>query len=130
MQISGMVLKFFHALIWLRALSIVAALGMASGASAYGIERGPTGLEVATAYALPDGTLPIICFGNGADTNSAAEHRCVDCCLSTYGFPNPTQSSYQVLRPESPARRLLFIAVVRSESPRLANSPTRGPPAG
>lgn len=123
-----MVLKFFHALIWLRALSIVAALGMASSASAHEIERTLTGLENAAEYALPDGTLPVICFGNGADTNSTAEHVCGDCCLTTNSFPKPSLQTYQVLRLESPVQRFAPITLLQTVSPRLENSPPRGPP--
>ncbi|MEP1209698.1 MAG: hypothetical protein ABJM29_00855 [Rhizobiaceae bacterium] len=111
----------------LRTLCLLVTLALTTTWPASAAQQFSSSVPDITAFALPDGSLPIICFGNGAPESDAGGH-CDECQL-TLVQPLAVAASELAyfLSPASNAQtngRLTFLG-----SPRASHAhPVRGPP--
>jgi hypothetical protein len=89
-------------------------------------EQLPSGFDT-TAYALPDGSLPVICFGNGESDSDVASH--CDDCLQCSGQSNTLSRSAALLSDPSYQTMAWFAFDDRSiDLENRRSNPTRAPP--
>lgn len=109
-----------------RILSVLAALGLVLAGPAYSkIPASNPQLDLSE-FTLPDGTLPIICFGNGAPVTSQTPH-CHDCLTGKLVSALPGSTSVSIRYALSILNTT--VSVVRIGGSGFGqNHPTRAPP--
>jgi len=108
-------------------LTVFLVLGFSASASANQYSQSPHHEIDLSTYALPDGTVPVICFGNGSP-ESEDSHHC-DECLSALGkalFSGAQATDVDrtpAVRPSLEGAKVFIVAVDDHDNP------ARAPPA-
>ncbi|MEM8750574.1 MAG: hypothetical protein AAGF28_09740 [Pseudomonadota bacterium] len=113
----------------LRALLVFSLAALTPGIGASAAERNAEREIELSQYRLPDGSLPVLCLGAGADSDVSSEH-CPDCWTGKQtGLPS---SSDMLDEGAERCAQLLKVGVISSHARQAVNpsrSP-RGPPLG
>ena len=111
----------------LRTLCLLVALVFAAAGPANAVKLQSSSTHDLAAYALPDGTLPVICFGNGEPVSELGDH-CDECLQTLSKSQAVTSDTIVELLGRAANRELTKRRQYCSDFAKEDANPVRGPP--